>query len=52
MTEFIRNAAAVLFAIAALLALIAILSRTEPILLIVGVLIAGIAGVVLALGSS
>lgn len=49
MTDFVRNAVAVLFAVGGLLALISLVARTEPVLLSVGLLIASIAGVVLSL---
>lgn len=47
--DFISNAAAILFAIGAVLALVGLISRTEPVLLTVAVLIACVGGIVLAL---
>lgn len=50
MESVISNAAAILFALGGLLGLISIVTREGPILLAVGLLVACIGGLVLALG--
>lgn len=49
MTEFVSNAAAVIFAVVLLISLIALVSRTGDVLLTVGLMLAGVGGLVLAL---
>ena len=50
MSEFVRNAAAILFAVVFVLGLVGVVSRKSDVLLGCAAILTGVAGVIVALG--